>query len=380
MAVTILEGDCRERMRTLPPESVHCVITSPPYFGLRSYGTEPQVWGGEPDCPHEWASRRYYREGGNSSSSKAAFHEPGEANAARLKEARWRETTLCSRCGAWRGELGGEPSIDLYLRNLVSVFSEVWRVLRVDGTLWLNMGDCYESGTRSTRDYSPRTKHGYWNNPAVDKRVSAGLRPKNLLLLPHRLAIALQDSGWVVRQDICWFKPNPLPESVRDRPTRAHEYLFLLSKSYRYYYDREAIREEAAPQSLRRITQPNFAQQTGGPKDYRNGINPNRSMRKTLENFAANPGRNKRSVWTVNTKGYPGAHFATFPPALIEPCVLAGCPVEGTVLDPFAGSGTTGEVALKLGRGAVLIELNPEYCDQIRKRLQKVQPPLVREQ
>jgi DNA modification methylase len=188
-------------------------------------------------------------------------------------------------------------------------------------------------------------------------------------MIPARVALALQADGWYLRSDIIWSKPNPMPESVTDRPTSAHEHVFLLTKSARYFYDSEAVREEAAPQSIARVQQSTFKQQTGGDKDYRNGVNPSRSMRKTLENFAANPGRNLRSVWDISNQPYPGAHFAVFPPALAERCIKAGSRQGDMVLDPFGGAGTTGLVSDRLGRHATLIELSPDYAEQARGRI-----------
>jgi len=224
-------------------------------------------------------------------------------------------------------QIGAESKLEHYVENLRLVFSEVRRVLTDDGTLWLNIGDSYTSGGRTWRasdKKNPARAMGYRPD------TPDGLKPKDLIGVPWRVAFALQDDGWYLRSDIVWYKPNCQPESVQDRPTRSHEYLFLLSKSERYYYDHEAVREPA-----------------------------NDNGRK----------RNRRSVWQVNTEAYPGAHFATFPPALVEPCVVASTPSGGVVLDPFFGSGTVGEVCIGLGRRFVGIELNPEYAKLARQRL-----------
>jgi DNA modification methylase len=358
--VQILQGHCLDMLRSLPEDSVDCVITSPPFWSLRDYGLPPSIWGGnDPDCEHEWETRRYYREGGGSGGSHEAFSQPGPENAARIKKARWRETSECVHCAAWRGQLGLEPTIHQHVANLVEVFREVRRVLKVTGTLWLNYGDMYESGTRSSRDYSKTTKHGYWNNPNIQFRVSAGLRPKNLIGMPWRVAFALQDDGWILRSDIVWHKPGPMPESVTDRPTRAHEYIFLFSLATRYYYDHEAIKEpcvsdHGSGNGFKRSQRLSYVDQNGA----RGNDQPWRPGGK----------KNKRSVWTVATQAFREAHFATFPTKLIEPCVKAGCPEGGVILDPFAGSGTVGVVASRFGRNAILIEQNPEYCDMIRRR------------
>jgi len=342
MTVDIQIGDCRALLAAMEPQSVHCCVTSPPYFGLRDYGVD--------------------------------------------------------------GQIGLEPTPDEFVAAMVAVFREVKRVLRDDGTLWLNLGDSYAANrTYQVNSTKGGPKHGP-GQAAGGKGsvVPDGLKPKDLIGIPWRVAFALQADGWYLRQDIVWHKPNPMPESVRDRCTKAHEYIFMLSKSPRYYYDIDAIKEPVLESSLARIKQANFANQKGGDKDYQHtGQNANRSMRKTLENFAAaankqdghgrrhagfndrffsqdegKPTRNRRSVWSVSTKPLKGAHFATFPPDLIEPCILAGCPIGGTVLDPFGGAGTTGLVAQQHGRNAVLLELNPEYAAMARERIDAPTKPV----
>jgi DNA modification methylase len=299
-------------------------------------------------------------------------------------------------------QIGLEQSPDDYTAVIVAVFREVKRVLRDDGTLWLNLGDSYATGAGKVGEHpgggaqgarwrGNGSKHDYGSGPMTqpNRMPIAGLKPKDLCGIPWRVAFALQADGWYLRQDIIWSKPNPMPESVTDRCTKAHEYIFMLSKSERYYYDQDAIREPLAESSIGRISQENFDHQTGGPKDYGHRTNTNRSARKALCNLkekyiaAEKWGdrytgweardktirRNKRSVWEVATAPFTEAHFATFPPALIEPCILAGCPKGGTVLDPFGGAGTTGLVADRLGRNAILIELNEDYAQMARRRI-----------
>lgn len=313
---TILIGDVREKLRELPDESVHCCVTSPPYFGLRSYN------GGD-------------------------------------------------------AEIGQEATPQNYIDHLVDAFREVRRVLRTDGTLWLNLGDSYAGGGKGGQ--SGTVRRNKWHEyPESAKGRLYGMKPKDLMLMPHRVAMALQQDGWWLRMDVVWSKRTCLPESVRDRPTRSHEYIFLLTRSATYHYDAEAIAEPAAASSIARVQQKTFRQETGGPKDYaRTGVNANRSARKTLENWARHPEmRNKRSVWEANPQPYPEAHFAVFPEAIVEPCVLAGCPESGTVLDPFCGSGTALAVAVRLGRNAIGIELNAEYAALAEKRLRGETTPL----
>jgi DNA modification methylase len=301
MTYTVLLGDCIASMRGLPDQSVNMCVTSPPYFGLRDYGHD--------------------------------------------------------------GQIGLEATPDAFVARLVEVFREVRRVLRDDGTLWLNLGDSYSSGGRTTQA-TPGEKVGH-RGARVENipRPQDDAKPKDLLGIPWRVAFALQADGWYLRQDIIWAKPNPMPESVRDRCTKAHEYLFMLSKGPRYHYDADAIKEPAAESSLSRLAQ-NIEAQAGST----------RVPGKTNGTMKAVGGdmRNRRSVWNVTTKPFKGAHFATFPPDLIEPCILAGCPVGGTVLDPFGGSGTTAGVAVKHGRKAILCELNPEYAALVPDRVRAI--------
>lgn len=302
----ILQGNSLDVLKTLPDQSVHCCVTSPPYYGLRDYGAD--------------------------------------------------------------GQLGLESTPEEYVSNMVDVFREVRRVLRDDGTLWLNLGDTY-SGSGNGAAHYPDSVNGTkqsTNKGTVDKpniprgRIPDGLKPKDLVGIPWRVAFALQADGWYLRSDIIWHKPNPMPESVTDRPTKAHEYIFLLSNSERYYYDHEAIKEDAIYGGLREDK----------PRGSFQGKFEDMAFRAIREK------RNKRTVWTVTTQPYSEAHFAVYPPKLIEPCILAGCPVGGTVLDPFFGSGTTGEVAIRHNRNFIGIELNPEYIKIARKRLAIVQPVL----
>jgi DNA modification methylase len=323
--VTVILGDAREKLTTMiPDESVQCVVTSPPYYGLRDYGVD--------------------------------------------------------------GQIGLEPSLDEFLDALLDVFAEVHRVLRPDGTLWLNMGDSYvSSGSGSRNDKRwPKQSRNTGSTHATRKLTSSPLAPKNLMGVPWRLAFALQDAGWILRQEIIWSKPNPMPESVRDRCTKSHEHLFLLTKSPRYYYDADAIREPArhqdpeilatnaqARQQARIVakkayrTQDSYRGAMSGEREKGRGKDQNSESMFSMRE----EGRNKRSVWTISPEPTSDAHFATFPEALVEPCVLAGSRPGDLVLDPFAGSGTTLHVAYRLERRAIGIELNPDYLPLITKPL-----------
>ena len=308
-------GDALEVLCTLPDESVQCCVTSPPYWGLRDYGTD--------------------------------------------------------------GQLGLEPTPFLYVEDLVTAFGEVRRVLRDDGTLWLNLGDSYTTGgSTSARAQDPKSVSP---DGAALLRVGTprGLKPKDLVGIPWRVAFALQADGWYLRSDIIWSKPNPMPESVTDRPTKAHEYVFLFSKSQRYFYDADAIKTTAkypdGPNSPRSIKSPHGqgftrrADKQRGHGRRHAGFNDRWDAMSKSEQQAK--GANARSVWTITTKPYPGAHFATFPPELAERCIKAGSRASDTVLDPFGGSGTTAAVATKLGRNAIHIDLNPDYTEMAVERI-----------
>lgn len=271
-------GDCAEILKQLPDNSINCCVTSPPYYGLRDYGVDKQI--------------------------------------------------------------GNENTLQEYITKLVEVFNEVKRVLKDDGTLWLNIGDCWANGNLS--------------------KYNGLVKQKELIGIPWLVAFALSDAGWYLRQDIIWAKGNPMPESVKDRCTKSHEYIFLLSKQKKYYFDSESIKEPCVSKK---------------PAGNKNNMNQGRKGKEgwsfNPENSIPKDGRNKRDVWTVNTKPCKEAHFATFPDTLIEPCILAGCPAGGVVLDPFMGSGTTAIVSKRLKRKYVGIELNKEYIDISKKRMLK---------
>ncbi len=368
MSLTILQGDCLDRLKEMPPASVNCCVTSPPYWGLRDYGTAK--WeGGDDSCDHE--AQRKKRDAGSQPNINGNAGKVIRDGAGSVK---WD-----CECGARRidSQIGLEPTMDEYVAHLSAVFAEVWRVLRDDGTLWLNLGDTYSSGSRTTqvrdtfRD-AASGKQDYLNGTAVRAATPEGLKPKDLIGVPWRVAFALQAAGWYLRSDIIWHKPNPMPESVTDRPTKAHEYIFLLSKSERYWYDAEAVKEAGVSPEMTKEEYAEALEKTSDAWYARVNVNIRENGAKQDNNLTAGRcppgGRNKRTVWTVPTHPYSEAHFATFPPDLIRPCILAGCPVGGTVLDPFGGSGTTGMVALEYGRNAILIELNPEYAEMARQR------------
>jgi DNA modification methylase len=433
---TLYLGDVLEVLATMPDESVHCVVTSPPYWGLRDYGTG--TWeGGSAECDHiQPVSFSKSTLGASTGGRSTETHERSiGAQASPYRE-------VCGKCGARRidQQIGLEETPEQYVAKIVAVFREVRRVLRSDGTAWVNLGSSYAGGGRGGNPEESEFRKQATNvGSLIDPTpVPAGFKPKDMIPIPWMVAMALQADGWYLRSDIIWAKPNPMPESVTDRPTKAHEYLFLLSKSAKYFYDADAVREITGREATadeyddaRKETWP-----SGGIErhagSYKNAHAP----------ALTHPsGRNRRTVWNIATEAFPGAHFATFPRKLVQPCILAGCPehacpecgapwereveisytdahrgmvgnqkkavtdgmvmhagrendkrmdkhsttigehptcacglapIGGTVLDPFGGSGTTGEVALEYGRRAILIELKPEYVELAKKRLRPV--------
>ena len=351
MNLEIITGDCRTALDSIPAASVQCCVTSPPYWGLRDYGVA--------------------------------------------------------------GQIGQEKTPQEFIETMVRVFANVWRVLKPDGTLWLNLGDSYAAqrgGTAPPAETLAGGVNGHGDENANRGRSTGynhsrnasafGLKHKDLIGIPWRVALALQAAGWYLRSDIIWHKRNCMPESVTDRPTRSHEYIFLLTKSERYFYDHEAIKEpciydvDSTGTAARKLraggnklepTEKINGIRAGGYKNSVNFDGKNKGAEKQRGHSRRHDGfndrwdemekseqctgmRNKRDVWTVAPANYPGSHFATFPPDLIKPCILAGSRPGDTVLDPFGGSGTTGQVALEYGRKAILCELNPEYVKLIEQR------------
>lgn len=305
----IMLGNVMDILPTLPAASIDCTVTSPPYYGMRDYGVPPSVWDQTGECEHHWSEPL-----------------PGQSR-------------FCKLCNAWLGSLGLEPTPQLYVRHLDAVFQEVHRVLTRDGTLWLNLGDSYAGsgkGKGSGRNKYTNTGRGkatpgerLYGPPTP---IPPGLRRKNLLGIPWRTAFALQDNGWILRKDVIWQRPNTPPESVKDRPTSEHEYLFMLTKQPLYHYDADAIAEPTA---------------------------------------SGQGSRNKRSVWRINNKPYAGDHPSSFPVELPETCLLASCPPDGTVLDPFCGSAATGVAALRHGRSFIGIDVNPLYERLAHQRIRE---------
>lgn len=303
----ILCGDALEMLRTLPDNSVHCCVTSPPYYALRDYGVD--------------------------------------------------------------GQIGREDTPAQYVARLTDVFSEVRRVLRPSGTLWLNIADTYAGKGNQGDSVDPKYPNGRTGQTVAINRRVEGCKAKDMIGIPWMLAFALRDSGWYLRSDIIWMKANPMPESCKDRPSRCYEHVFLLTKSRSYYYDAAAIAEpvaESTPMRMRRKFGKNkySAGIPGQAHQHLNDYRPNGYAEEDIPLL-----RNKRDVWQINSVPYKGAHFAAYPPKLVETCLLAGCPQDGIVLDPFLGSGTTAAVAKQMGRHYIGIELNPDYCELAKHRI-----------
>jgi len=439
MSIKVLNGDCLEVLDQLPEKSVDTCITSPPYYGLRDYGTAE--WeGGDESCDHQVGRFEHSVSEKQKSNSASAGHQARD---------------ICPKCGAVRKDkqIGLEETPEEYVDKMVEVFRKVRRVLKDEGTVWLNLGDSYASNHYTgARDSDTGWKHGELSQGYQARAGGAGgvFKVKDLMGIPWMVAFALRADGWYLRQDIIWHKKNCMPESVTDRCTKAHEYIFLLSKNVKYYFDNESIKEDA----VRAGTIPKGKKYTSKLADSKIG---GRHTRETLNEKPVAEKRNKRSVWTVTNKPFKGAHFAVFPPDLIKPCVLAGCPEKvcvecdtpyeremedvdvepkknisigddrkefdssmggggtslkghsgyfksdgtpvttpkkdlgfkkqcqcetdetksGTVLDPFGGAGTTGLVADRNGRNAILIELNDEYAEMARDRLYNDAPLFV---
>lgn len=448
--LALLKSDARKI--PLADESVQCVVTSPPYWGLRKYAGEQElVWSGRQDCGHEWASERYYTEQTAAIGSAEAFSKAGENNKARLKAGRWRETSTCRECGAWRGAYGLEPTVEMYVQHTVEILREIRRVLRDDGVVFWNIGDSYcgywgdkkalAEGRPSQAD--TQWTHGFSMNsrPKFDSFRHEGIKPKDLCLIPFRVALAAQADGWWVRSDIIWAKPNPMPESVTDRPTDSYEHILMLTKNARYYWDGDAV-AEPFNYPERRYNPDTSKHKTLGVKE--SGNRSTAGLHDGREQYGdPTKGRNLRNIWTFSTKPYPEAHFATFPEELPKRCILAAtsakgacakcgkpwerlvkatggtigrswhdhqddigkgqsvarlgngeheyeretigwqrgceCGIEETVpcliLDPFAGSGTVGKVAIALGRRAIICDL--AYQDLASKRTAAIQRPLL---
>lgn len=388
-------GDCRAVMAEMAAagERVQCVITSPPYWGLRAYGNAACVWGGSPDCAHEWATTVQTRDmrTGNGLAALGERYGGGGHKQGTIGEQVFERST-CTKCSAWHGELGHERLHDCagwatgndcgacYLCHLREVMRGVWSALADDGICWVNLGDSYASGLGSGAQGKTGQRAGRRHTQrSLGVKATRGLRGgvalKSLMLMPQRFALAMQADGWIVRRDVIWQKPNAMPESCRDRPATAHEYIWMLTKQRRYYYDAEAVRVEAVGERAHDLTgcgydahgqtKQNGNRRVRAPAGWDTGKGGHGSYHKEgraqeVEYREVKPGRNLRSVWTIATAPYPGAHYATFPMALVRPMILASSRAGDTVFDPFAGTGTVAMEAQRLGRKFSGAEINPD--------------------
>ena len=358
MKDTILFGDCKETLSAFLPQSARTCVTSPPYYGLRDYGTATWI-GGDPNCNHRRDSKVKPE---NCNTGHKNHDEMSGVGDAIYK-------TVCPKCGAIRqdSQIGLEETPEEYIESLVDVFRSVRDVLTDDGTLWVNLGDSYYNYRPGKGQSYPKQSVSKTKQDLPDKcnkrgNKLDGLKEKDLIGIPWMFAFAMRKDGWYLRQDIIWHKPNPMPESVKDRCTKSHEYIFLFSKNRKYFYDNESIKEPV--------------KQDWGTRDrtkgkYHNigsGLQPHSGLTKSYDR------KNKRSVWSVTVKPYKEAHFATYPPDLIEPCIKAGSEEGDTILDPFMGAGTTAAVAKSLNRYYIGCELNEDYGNLIQKRIDDYQP------
>ena len=395
--------NCNALALPLADESVQCVVTSPPYYGLRKYAGEQELVWGNGHCEHVW---------GEAVSCPTLVGQQGMTETdkwpAVVKDSKPTPSTFCNLCGCWRGAYGLEPTVAMYVQHTVEILAEIKRVLRKDGVCFWNVGDSYaggkgQSGSRGAdyqeirHDNAESLNRGYQTlggskqtKPTDDRAAlkEMGIKPKDLCLIPQRVAIAAQDAGWWVRSIIIWSKPNPMPESVTDRPTESHEYILMLTKSARYYWNQDAVREKSTwiedrPSGMERNGKQYRDKVAGKYSDLDNYGGGGTSFQGHSGYFKSNGEpvcdigtRNLRSVWEITTQPYPEAHFATFPEELPKKCIMAASKEGDTILDPFGGSGTTGKVAKELNRKAVLTDLSAEYCKLAVKRVSSVPIPM----
>ena len=365
----ILLGEALAKLKEFPDECIDCVMTSPPYWNLRNYEIEPSVWDGRPDCEHDWDF--FTRQGMSGGTNSAKVQVKGSRNF------QWVEATkqaFCAKCSAWRGCLGLEPTFSLFIKHLVDIFDEIKRVLKPTGSAWVVLGDTYSTQGGQNRDTmkvysghkSIRLKNAMMSIPLVKSKE---LPSKSLCQIPSRFAIEMSSRGWILRNELIWFKPNCMPSSATDRFTVDFEKVFFFVKSKRYWFTQQHELLRNGEKLQKPFFNPvNIMQKKRVYSDkYIASINPKSAEQSRARMLKM--GRNKRCVWTIPTKSFTGAHFAVYPEELCVTPIQAGCPENGIVLDPFMGSGTTAVVARKLGRNYIGIELNQKYITLAEKRL-----------
>lgn len=357
----ILQGNCLEVIRTLPDNLIDCVVTSPPYYGLRNYGSETDaIWGGDVNCVHDWVEERTSRPNASGGATPKDYKDNAQHFADYNDRATYSST--CSLCNAWRGQLGLEPTFDLYVEHLYQIFNEIRRILKPTGTCFVNLGDSYAAGGGKGIEQSFKRKKGIDTGAFPDSSPTSKLRTKmgkSLLLVPYRFAVKMVDNGFLMRNAIIWAKKNCLPTSCKDRFSNDFEYIFFFVKNKKYYFE-----QQFEPTAESTKIRDKYTRITKG-KDGPYAVVHNHET-------VSNPlGRNKRAVWHIATKPNREAHFATWPMDLLEPMIKAGCPQDGVVLDPFMGSGTTAIVAIKQRKNWLGIELNSDYIKIAENRIQK---------
>lgn len=356
----ILQGDCLEELKKIPDESIDCIMTSPPYWALRDYGNNnDQIWDGNKECEHDWKQIVKKPSGGKGSIASSVGANKNDFSNMRDHVI---VSNFCCKCNAWKGQLGLEPTFDLYIKHLCNIFDEIKRVLKKTGTCWVNIGDTY-SGNKEGKTDNKVSNYLKDNTKRLHKKIN-GVPCKSLCNIPARFSIEMQNRGWILRNTIIWYKPNAMPSSVKDRFTVDFEYLFFFVKNKKYFFETQYEKAKVGYNDLDfRPISDKDKQDVSSMRTSATGASMNRK-----DKFIKN--RNKRTTWTINTKPFKEAHFAVYPEELCETPIKAGCPTNGIVLDPFFGAGTTGLVALKQGKQFIGIELNPEYIKIANKRLE----------
>ena len=409
MKITLMNGNVLDMLKKIPDESVDCVVTSPPYYGLRSYKGADTIWGGNPECEHEWVSQKVYQD-------NLRFRDPnhvaqvGNNKNPEIFDNPSTKADLCSKCGAWKGQLGLEPTYNLYVEHLMLVMDEIKRVLKKTGTVFWNMGDSYSSkGGMSNPEHLinakvGNTKSGEQKGIRYINSLINDIPDKSLMMIPERFAMSAIDNGWILRNKIIWYKRNGMPSSVKDRFSNKWEYVYFFTKSRKYYFDLDSVRKPFSQESIKRRQQKKVSinmQKFEGEGAYKrkhsgykntdgsnrineNGANPGDVIKVAAVRYKSwysylspnyphtriyDPDADGGDFHDVPTTPHAFAHFAVYPETLIESLIKSGCPKDGVVLDPFAGSGTTGLVARNLGRSSILIEISSEYCNIIKDRL-----------
>ena len=374
-------GNTLDVLKTFPDESINCCVTSPPYWALRDYGTDGVIWDGDPDCEHEFELETKITN--NAVSNNSTLHDgKGVVETEKIKQMNNKsQIGFCNKCGAWKGQLGLEPDFNLYIKHLCDIFDEVKRVLRKDGTCWVNLGDTYNNSANGGKLASDKSGlcSGKGRNPKLDNsnfvyRNLQDLPNKSLCNIPSRFSIEMQNRGWILRNKIIWHKPSCMPSSVTDRFTVDFEEIFFFVKNKKYWFEQQT--EEMSEATIKRVFAndnlekrkdfgkvPQIAMSSEKAKEW------NEKIRKEIENGGNPKGRNKRTVWKIPTQPFSGAHYAVFPEKLVETPIKAGCPKDGIVLDPFMGSGTVALKALKENRNFIGIEINPDYIDMAYNRI-----------